>query len=766
MNLNDLIATKSATPHGFCLLWQDDLIALHAISNIVIALAYFAMPFVIILFLKKRPDIKHRLLFWVFAIFILACGLTHVMNAVTIWIPAYYLSGIMMAITAIISLGSAIVVLYFFPKIIKLPSVDQMIEAKHLAENQTQQLLIANQNLEHSSAELNQALTQIRIIIDSIADGLIVIDPNKKITHENQALLKIFGFDQSLLHKNLQEFNADLAELAQASWLNLTETHSVELTLPDNHIAKAVAHAFCNKNNCDNCIKKGYCQEKQLGSVITIRDITLEKEIDQMKTDFISTVSHELRTPLTSVLGFAKIIKKKLDDSIFPLIISDDKKVQKSISQISSNINIIVSEGERLTTLINEVLDLSKMEAGKIEWKKIETNFSEVIERAMSATTALFSNSDVKLISEIESDLPIVSIDKDRFIQVIINLISNASKFTEQGFVKCVACFNNETQDIILKVIDTGIGIPADFVDKVFEKFKQVGDTLTNKPQGTGLGLSICKQIVEHHGGKIWAESEVGKGSTFSFTLPVVIKTSQADIIKQKPDLSLFVNQLAKHTATDDTTEAKTVLVVDDELHIRELLKQELEEAGYRVITAKDGLEAIEVAKLAKPDLITLDVMMPEINGFDVAASLKNDPFTMNIPIIIISAKDKEAGCHLLGIDKYLTKPIKADVLLKEVESLIHKQDSTKRKVLLVDENQTATNMLTQVLEAQGYHVETVYNGDDCMEKILEYQPDTVIIDKYLSERHNIINTLRSEKKLDHINFIILDGKAGDAVNE
>lgn len=313
-----------------------------------------------------------------------------------------------------------------------------------------------------------------------------------------------------------------------------------------------------------------------------------------------------------------------------------------------------------------------------------------------------------------------------------------------------------------MQVVDSGIGIPEEYVDKVFEKFKQVGDTLTNKPQGTGLGLSICKQIVEHHGGKIWAESEVGKGSTFSFTLPVtVVKT------EQKSNLSALVNQLAKHTtSSSESIGAKTILVVDDEAHIRELLKQELEEAGYRVITAKDGMEAIEAAKLAKPDLITLDVMMPEINGFDVAATLKNDPFTMYIPIIIISAKDKEAGCHLLGIEKYLTKPIKADILLKEVESIINQQDVSKRKVLLVDENQTAINVLIQVLEAQGYHVETVNHGDACMEKILDYQPDTIIIDRALSEKYNIINSLRFDKKLEHINFIILDGQAGESFNE
>jgi CheY-like chemotaxis protein len=204
--------------------------------------------------------------------------------------------------------------------------------------------------------------------------------------------------------------------------------------------------------------------------------------------------------------------------------------------------------------------------------------------------------------------------------------------------------------------------------------------------------------------------------------------------------------------------------VVDDEKHVRELLKQELEEAGYRVIIAKDGLEAIECAKQQKPDLITLDVMMPESNGLDVAAVLRKNPLTMHIPIIILSAKDKEAGKLWFGVDRYLTKPVKADILLQEIESLIQ-QDVSKRKVLIVDENKTAVNALTQVLSAEGCHVENVSDGGDCVEKVLSYQPDMVIIDKGLSERHNIINTLRYEKNLTQINFIVLDGKDEDTAN-
>jgi signal transduction histidine kinase/Pyruvate/2-oxoacid:ferredoxin oxidoreductase delta subunit len=290
--------------------------------------------------------------------------------------------------------------------------------------------------------------------------------------------------------------------------------------------------------NCGAC---GYdsCRERAIavfngenemgGCIVHIKyeaKINLEEnkrlqELDRLKSDFLSTVSHELRTPLTSILGFSRIIRKRLQDKIFPLIPVTDKKTDKVKNQIMDNTDIIISESERLTSLINNLLDLSKMEAGKIEWKAEELSISEVVDRAIAATTSLFEQKGLTLIKDVESNLPNIIGDQDRLIQTVINLISNAIKFTDQGSITCRARRYYEDK-IEVSIIDTGIGIDPENQDKVFEKFKQVGDTLTDKPKGTGLGLSICKQIVEQHGGRIWVESKVGKGSTFSFALPVI----------------------------------------------------------------------------------------------------------------------------------------------------------------------------------------------------------------------------------------------------
>jgi signal transduction histidine kinase len=238
------------------------------------------------------------------------------------------------------------------------------------------------------------------------------------------------------------------------------------------------------------------------------------------KSTFLSNVSHELRTPLTSVVGFSKLISKRLADVVFPVIDSDDPKVLRAMAQVTDNLAIIVEEGDRLTTLINDTLDLAKIEAGRMEWRDEPVAIGEVIDRAAAATASLVADeSGPRLVVDVAPDLPVISGDRDRLIQVVINLISNAVKFTPAGSITVTAA-PTESAGVEVAVADTGIGVAPEDHAKVFEQFGQAGDTITDKPRGTGLGLPICREIVEHHGGRLWLESDVGKGSTFRFTLP------------------------------------------------------------------------------------------------------------------------------------------------------------------------------------------------------------------------------------------------------
>ncbi len=473
------------------------------------------------------------------------------------------------------------------------------------------------------------------------------------------------------------------------------------------------------------------------------------EEADAAKSAFLSTVSHELRTPLTSVLGFAKIIKKRLDDRIFPLIKTDDKKVLQTVQQVQDNLQVVVGEGERLTKLIDDVLDLAKIEAGKLEWHMEPVSLQEVIDHATAATSSLFEPKGLVLLKQVDPTLPVITGDRDRLVQVVINLISNAVKFTDAGTITCGAVLRGDA--IVVSVSDTGLGIAPDDQAKVFERFKQVGDTLTDKPKGTGLGLPICKEIVEHHGGRVWVESEPGKGSTFSFSLPVADGAQPSLPL----DLATVVRQLREQvvvTTPRTGDRPPRILVVDDEANIRELLTQEFTEAGYEVTAAANGREAVAEVRRQRPDLVVLDVMMPEMNGFDVAAVLRNDPQTLDIPIIILSiVQDRERGFRL-GVDRYLTKPIDTDVLFREVGALLE-QRKTHKRVLVVDDDASAVKTLTDVLKARGYSV-TEARGHDLFEKAKLLQPDIIMLSSS-DPKPDIVQTLRFEKGLENVLFFV-----------
>ncbi len=242
------------------------------------------------------------------------------------------------------------------------------------------------------------------------------------------------------------------------------------------------------------------------------------QKLSNLKTEFLSIAAHEIRAPLAAVLGFTKIISQRLEGVIFPNVSTEDRKVITSTKKVIDGLNTIALEGERLSNLINDLLDLTKIESGNVEWQVEPISLKDVIGRATELTNSTFEQYDIELICDVEDELPEVMGNMNRLEQVMINLISNALKFTNKGSVLCKARkINNE---IITSVIDTGGGIPAVDQMHIFEKFKQSGATLKDRPKGTGLGLTICKEIIKQHGGRIWVETELGKGSTFSFTLP------------------------------------------------------------------------------------------------------------------------------------------------------------------------------------------------------------------------------------------------------
>ena len=436
--------------------------------------------------------------------------------------------------------------------------------------------------LEHAVAgathELKDTLISMRAIIYNLADGLLVVDTCGRITHHNPALLSMYGLEGVDLTNREAGlvFPCDVTDVAAKAVACPGEVYMGEVVLHGGRVGKAVAAAIQEAVQIPDI--------KCLGAVVLVRDITTEKEVDRMKTDFISTVSHELRTPLTSVLGFAKIIKKRLEGTLFPALHASSPNVVRAAEQVRNNITIIVSEGRRLTELINDVLDIAKMESGTLEWKMRETDIVQLINRAVAATQFLFEEKRLFCDVRLDDDLPALAIDQDRITQVLVNLLSNAIKFTPDGGVTVRGRLFGDGVEI--SVADTGIGMAARDQEHIFERFRQVGDTLTEKPKGTGLGLAICKQIVGSHGGRIWVESEPGAGSTFYFSLPTravgacVAALPAPDRIEE---------------AIPNPSAVPRILVVDDDSPTRLYLKQVLEDEGYVVMTVEDGFQALDM---------------------------------------------------------------------------------------------------------------------------------------------------------------------------
>jgi len=396
------------------------------------------------------------------------------------------------------------------------------------------------------------------------------------------------------------------------------------------------------------------------------------QKLDQLKSDFLSSVSHELRTPLTSIRGFAHLVEREFSRS-FAALAGDDAGLTKKSGRIRENLAIILKESDRLTRLINDVLDLAKIEAGRIEWRDAPIPPGMLVHDAVNAARGMFDQKPgVELKIEIQEGLPLFVGDADRMLQVLVNLLNNAAKFTDRGAVTVQAFFNPESL-IQIDIADSGIGFPPEEAETIFDKFQQArhGDTLADRPRGTGLGLAISREIVERHGGRIRAQSQPGKGSVFSVLLPPAAE-SPAGIADIAPRIAPFSAE-DKHREEDQARPSGTggkprVLVVDDDAGVCDYLAQLLQEQGYGVITAADGQAAVVAARAHRPDLITMDLAMPVMDGRAAIVKLRADPALQHIPIMVISALP---GWDTAGGDMAMVKPLDEPHFLKNVHLLL-----------------------------------------------------------------------------------------------
>lgn len=433
------------------------------------------------------------------------------------------------------------------------------------------------------------------------------------------------------------------------------------------------------------------------------------KKADQMKSEFLANMSHELRTPLNAIIGFAEVLRDGLVGGL-----NEDQK---------ASVIDIHGSGKHLLQMINDILDLSKVEAGKMVLQPEEFSLAAAIDDIHSIVRDMVNKKHLILQTNIPDDLPYIHADSVKFKQIMYNLLSNAVKFTpEGGSVTIDASLKDDV--FLISVTDTGIGIEPANHETIFDEFKQLDSSRSRQYEGTGLGLSLTKKLVELHEGRIWVESEgLGKGSRFSFTLPAVQRDHE--VIQRVSD------RYASAFHAPDRSPKKVILVVEDNSQASQLLCIYLSEAGYDTVVATNGDEAIEMARKVKPFAITLDIMLPKKDGWQVMQELKSFKDTSNIPVIIISVVDDQTFGFNMGAVGYLVKPIdklQLTYTLKKLESVSRSKDTTTL-IMIIDDNSEDLRFMETVFRSEGFDVLMTTNGSDGLVKAVEKHPDLIILD-------------------------------------
>ncbi|MBT5368495.1 MAG: response regulator, partial [Nitrospinaceae bacterium] len=455
-----------------------------------------------------------------------------------------------------------------------------------------------------------------------------------------------------------------------------------------------------------------------------IRDITERHEIDRMKSEFISVVSHEIRTPLTSLRGSLGLLQGGVAGDMKP--------------EGMQLLDIAVNNSERLIRLINDILDLEKIESGTMELRMARVSVRKLVTRSLEEMQGLASDNGVT----IEADVETVEVmaDGDTIVQVLTNLLSNAIKFSDPGETVSVAA-RREGGRVKVSVSDHGRGIPADMVGMIFDKFKQVDSSDTREKGGTGLGLPISRAIIEQHGGKIWAESEMGKGSVFHFTL-------QGSEIKEAVSSAL---------GAGGGKSRPPVLICDDDPDFVRYVRTIIEQEEYATATASSAEEALEYLKNNDVSLLLLDVHLPGMSGIELEGRLRAAPETADLPVIIVSGDEPSDEPGVAGpvIIDWLTKPIDVEKLMRGLRDFIGGENSPD--VLVVDDDEQLLTVLSRQIGNLGTLVRTATSGRLAVQMCREKMPDLIILDIVMDDGDGfyVIDALREEIEKSGVPIIV-----------
>jgi signal transduction histidine kinase/CheY-like chemotaxis protein len=460
-------------------------------------------------------------------------------------------------------------------------------------------------------------------------------------------------------------------------------------------------------------------------SVLAIQNARLFQEIEdkgrqleiasQHKSQFLANMSHELRTPLNAIIGVADMLL-------------EDAQAADQQDQVEP-LERVVRAGRHLLALINDILDLSKIEAGRMELQLEPFAIAPLVQDVATTIRPIATKSGNQVLVDCPADIGTMRADAMRVRQALLNLASNATKFTEQGVVRIAA--ERRPRDgadwIHLAVSDTGIGMTAEQMGRLFEEFTQADSSTTRRYGGTGLGLAISRRFCRMMGGDIAVESAPGRGSTFTITLPAEVSVADASGAPRPERAVRPASPAARITPT-----SSVVLVIDDDPTVRELMERFLVKEGFAVITAADGVEGLRRAREARPAAITLDVLMPDLDGWAVLAALKSDPALAEIPVILVSVVDEQSRGYSLGAADYLVKPVDRERLNEALRRLCGRR--REGRLLVVEDDVTTREIVRQAMEREGWAVTEAENGRVALARLAEARPDAIVLDLLMPE--------------------------------
>ena len=557
------------------------------------------------------------------------------------------------------------------------------------------------QRVMEQTAGLRRLARQNEVLITSVGDGVYGVDHEGRVTFVNPSGAAALGYTPGELRgRHAHEvFHAPDQDGNPYPWSECYIHEAITFGLVANAEADEYARADGSTFPVEITASPLLDEPEVRGAVVVFRDVTQRREVDRMKDEFLSVVSHELRTPLTSIRGSLGLLA--------------GGRMGEIPERASSLINVAVQSTERLTRLINDLLDIERMESGTRPMETAALDARYLLESAVHQIEGMGTSMGVT-VTVLETNGRVLA-DEDQLIQTLLNLIGNAIKFSEAGATVRLDAFE-EGDEVHFRVSDDGRGIPADKVDSIFERFEQVDSSDTRQKGGTGLGLTISKGIIERHGGRIWVESELGVGTTIHFTLPAAVRLNLPAV------------------TTDHAPGTPTVLVCDDDAVVVEQFAALLREHGYRSMGVTDGDEAIKLVRSEHPSAIVLDLMMPGTTGAQVMSTLRASSATDDIPVVVISGLGPEADEDVArAAEGWLIKPVSEERLVQAV-SMVLKGSPGAESVLLVEDDEALAEVIATLLQDEGLNVVRVTSAAEAIARGQEVRPDVIVLDVRLPD--------------------------------